>query len=62
VLDDAFKVASNGCGLHPKMAWQLNLIWKPLEKVGILAGPNTEEQSKEPGKIVMKILYLPTRL
>jgi hypothetical protein len=35
----------------------------PLRRlVGILAGPNAEEQSKEPGKIVMKILYLPTRL
>ena len=32
--DDAFEVASNGCGLYPKMARQLNLIWKPLEKVG----------------------------
>jgi hypothetical protein len=33
-MTNAFEVASNGCSLHPKMARQLNLIWKPLEKVG----------------------------
>jgi hypothetical protein len=45
--DDTFEVASNGRGLHPKMARQLNLIWKPLEKVGGDIGRARRRRTKQ---------------